>query len=196
MYYNDFLDLARSSIRECIHVGKGSFETYRENVETFKSEHSDTIEQYGLTESELYVMFMMLIKNFDEIQQCASSGTGTPFAKECVCQYESFLSKIPISTNNILYRADKYTRIENFEKKAFYNCEHFLTASISPSIFDKYQNCVKLIINKRIRGNSKAHDVFKVFEVKDEKQVNFESNTRFQVNNIDKTNKIVELTEI
>ena len=88
------------------------------------------------------------------------------------------------------------TRIENFEKRASYICEHFLTASTSPSIFDKYQNCVKLIINKRIRGMSKAHDVFRVFEVKGEKQVNFKRNTKFQINNIDKTNKIVELTEI
>lgn len=196
MEYSAFLELARSSIQGSIYVGNGSYDTYRENVETFKTEHPDIIDQYGLTESELFVMFMMLIKNYDEIQQCASSGNGTQFAKECVCQYDSFLSKVPISTNNIFYRADMYTRIENFEKRAFYTCEHFLTASTSPSIFDNYQNCVKLIINKRIIGNSKAHDVFGVFEINGEKQVNFERNTKFQINNIDKTNKIVELTEI
>lgn len=196
MEYSDFLEIARSSIQNRIHVGEGSFETYRENVEKFKAEHPDIIKQYGLTESELFVMFMMLIRNNDEIQQCASLEKGTQFIKECVHQYDSFLSKIPISTNSVFYRADMYTRIENFEKRAFYVCEHFLTASISPSIFDNYQNCVKLIINKRIIGNSKAHDVFRVFEIKGEKQVNFERNTKFQISNIDKTNKIVELTEI
>lgn len=196
MEYRDFLELAMGSIKERIHVGNGSFDTYREDVEMFKSEHPDIIEQYGLTESELFVMFMMLIKNYDEIQQCASSGNGTSFDKECVRQYDSFLNKIPISTSNTFYRADMYTRIENFEKRASYICEHFLTASTSPSIFDKYQNCVKQIINKRIRGMSKAHDVFRVFEVKGEKQVNFKRNTKFQIDNIDKKNKVVELTEI
>ena len=43
---------------------------------------------------------------------------------------------------------------------------------------------------------SKAHDVFRVFEVKGEKQVNFKRNTKFQIDNIDKKNKVVELTEI
>ena len=84
MEYSAFLELARSSIQGSIYVGNGSYDTYRENVETFKTEHPDIIEQYGLTESELFVMFMMLIKNYDEIQQCASSGNGTQFAKECV----------------------------------------------------------------------------------------------------------------
>ena len=63
MVYNDFLKLAKSSIQERIYVGEGSFETYRENVETFKTEHPDIIDQNELTESELFVMFMMLIKN-------------------------------------------------------------------------------------------------------------------------------------
>lgn len=196
MEYKEFLDLAQRSIQNTIVTGSGSFETYREDVESFKAEHHDIIEQFGLMESELFVMFMMIIKNYDEIQQCASSGRGTSFAKECVRQYDSFLSKIPISTNSVFYRADKYTRIENFDKRAFYICEHFLTASTSPFIFDNYSNCVKLIINKRIRGNSKAHDVFRIFEVKGEKQVNFERNTKFQIDNIDKKNKEVVLTEI
>jgi len=196
MDYYDFLELAKVSIQERIYIGKGSYNTYKDNVETFKSEHYDIVRQYGLTESELFVMFMMIVKNYDEIQQCASSGRGTSFTKECVRQYDSFLSKIPISTNSVFYRVDKYTRIENFDKRVFYRCEHFLTASISPSIFDNYQNCVKLIINKRIIGNSKAHDVFRVFEIKGEKQVNFERNTKFQIDNVDKINKSVLLTEL
>ena len=63
MVYNDFLKLAKSSIQERIYVGEGSLETYRENVETFKTEHPDIIDQNELTESELFVMFMMLTKN-------------------------------------------------------------------------------------------------------------------------------------
>lgn len=103
MEYSDFLELARSSIQESIYGGNDSFGSYRENVETFKTEHPDIIEQYELTESELFVMFMMLIKNYDEIQQCASSGKGTLFVQECVRQYDSFLSKVPVSESSISF---------------------------------------------------------------------------------------------
>ena len=34
-------------------------------------EHSDIIRLYNLTEAELFVMFMMLTKNYDKIQQSA-----------------------------------------------------------------------------------------------------------------------------
>ena len=73
MEYNDFLDLAEKSMKERIYVGQSSFSTYKEYVDKFKNEHPEIIAQYDLTESELFVMFMMLTKNYDEIQQCASS---------------------------------------------------------------------------------------------------------------------------
>ena len=84
MEYNDFLDLAERSIKKRIYVGQGSFSIYKECVDKFRNEHPEIIAQYDLTESELFVMFMMLMKNYDEIQQCASSGKGSQFAKECV----------------------------------------------------------------------------------------------------------------
>ena len=129
MVYNDFLKLAKSSIQERISVGEGSFETYRENVETFKTEHPDIIDQNELTESELFVMFMMLTKNYDEIQQCASSGKGSQFAKECVRQFDSFLSKVPRSKSDMFYRVchDKFVELTNpycilpFEPKEQYH---------------------------------------------------------------------------
>ena len=46
MEYRDFLELAMGSIKERIHVGNGSFDTYREDVEMFKSDHPDIIDQY------------------------------------------------------------------------------------------------------------------------------------------------------
>ena len=67
MEYSDFLKLATSSIKGRIYVGQDSFSTYKEYVYKI-------IVQYNLTESELFVMFMMLTKNYDEIQQCASAG--------------------------------------------------------------------------------------------------------------------------
>jgi len=196
MDYKLFLELAKGSIKECIHVGNGSFETYRENVETFKIDHTDIIEQYELTESELFVMFMMLIKNFDEIQQCASSGNGTPFAKECVRQYDSFLNKIPISTSTVFYRVDKYQHIDNFVKMPIYVCDCYLTASTNQVVFNTFQNGVKYVINKRLIGTTKAHEVFKIYNANNEFQVNFERNTRFRVDGIDKKEKVVFLTEL
>lgn len=200
MEYGAFLELARSSIQECIYVGNGSFETYRENVETFKSEHPDIIKQYGLTESELFVMFMMLIKNFGEIQQCASSGRGTLFTQECVRQYDSFLSKIPVTTNSTFYRLERYYNVGDFDKirktgKNFV-CQHYLTVSSSSSIFKKMGDGVKLYINKRLIGNSKAHDVFKIYNQTGENQINFERGTKFQIDSVDKKNNTVILTEL
>lgn len=199
--YNDFLDSAKCSIQERIHVGNGSFETYRENVETFKSEHPDIMEQYGLTESELFVMFMMLIKNYDEIQQqFFPLGISSQFAKECMFQYDSFLSKIPVSTNLTHYRLERYYKISDFERmrKAGQNfvCHHYLTASISISIFKIMGDGVKLYINKRLIGNSKAHDVFKIYNQTGENQINFERGTKFQIDSVDKKNNTVILTEL
>lgn len=196
MVYNDFLKLAKSSIQERIYVGEGSFETYRENVETFTTEHPDIIVQNELTESELFVMFMMLTKNFDEIQQCASSGKGSQFAKECVRLFDSFLSKVPRSKSDMFYRVDQYQRIENFINKSTYDCNHYYTASTNYSILENYQHGVKFFIHRRLVGKTKAHDVFVVNNVNNEFQVNFERNTRFEVNSLDKKNKIVELTEL
>ena len=196
MVYNDFLKLAKSSIQECISVGEGSFETYRENVETFKTEHPDIIDQKELTESELFVMFMMLTKNYDEIQQCASSGKGSQFAKECVRQFDSFLSKVPRSKSDMFYRVDQYQRIENFINTSIYDCNHYLTVSTNNSVLENYQYGVKFVIHRRLIGKTKAHDVFVVNNVNNEFQVNFERNTRFEVNSLDKKNKIVELTEL
>lgn len=196
MVYNDFLKLAKSSIQERISVGEGSFETYRENVETFKTEHPDIIDQNELTESELFVMFMMLTKNYDEIQQCASSGKGSQFAKECVRQFDSFLNKVPRSKSDMFYRVDQFQRIENFINTSIYDCNHYLTVSTNNSVLENYQYGVKFVIHRRLIGRTKAHDVFVVNNVNNEFQVNFERNTRFEVNSLDKKNKIVELTEL
>ena len=114
MEYKEFLELAKSSIKKRIYVGQGSFSSYMEYVGKFKNEYEGIIARYDLNESELFVMFMMLTKNFDEIQQCASSGKGSQFAKECVRLFDSFLSKVPRSKSDMFYRVDQYQRIENF----------------------------------------------------------------------------------
>lgn len=196
MIYNDFLDLAEKSMKERIYVGQSSFSTYKEYVDKFKNEHPEIIAQYDLTESELFVMFMMLTKNYDEIQQCASSGRGASFAKECVRQFDSFLSKVPRSNSYMFYRVDQYQRIENFINTSIYDCNHYLTVSTNNSVLENYQYGVKFVIHRRLIGKTKAHDVFVVNNVNNEFQVNFERNTRFEVNSLDKKNKIVELTEL
>ena len=202
MDYIDFLELAECSIQERIHVGNGSFETYRVDVETFKSEHPDIIEQYGLTESELFVMFMMLIKNYDEIQQqFFPLGISSQFAKECMFQYDSFLSKIPVSTNLTHYRLERYYKISDFERmrKAGQNfvCHHYLTASSSCAIFKKLGDGLKLYINRPlVDKESKAHEVYKIFNDSRENQINYERDTKFQIDNVDKNTKTIILTEL
>lgn len=196
MEYSDFLELARSSIQESIYVGNGSFGSYRENVETFKTEHPDIIDQNELTESELFVMFMMLTKNYDEIQQCASSGKGSQFAKECVRLYDSFLSKVPRSKSDMFYRVDQYQRIENFINNSTYDCNHYLTASTICPDFKNYQNEVKYVICRRLIGKTKAHEVFKICNANNEFQVNFERNTKFEIDYVDKKDKTVRLKEL
>lgn len=196
MDYIYFLELAQRSIQNRIYVGEGSFKIYKEYVESFMKQHSDVVEQYGLTESELFVMFMMLTKNYDEIQQCASSCNGTQFDKECVLLFDSFLSKIPRSTQFIFYRVDKYQRIENFKNMSTYNCSHYLTVSTNCPDYNCHQNDVKFVIHRRLIGKTKAHEVFKICNVNNEFQVSFERNTWFRVDSVDRKGKIVELSEI
>ena len=196
MEYNDFLDLAERSIKERIYVGQGSFSTYKECVDKFKNEHAEIIAQYDLTESELFVMFMMLTKNYDKIQQCALSGSGTLFDKECVRLFDSFLNKVPRSNSCMFYRVDKSQRIENFINKSTYDCNHYLTASTICPDFKNYKTEVKFVICRRLIGETKAHEVFKICNANNEFQVNFERNTKFEINNLDNKNKIVELTEL
>ena len=196
MGYNDFLELAKDSIQNCIYVDKGSFHYYKERVNDFTKEYSDIIRLYNLTEAELFVMFMMLTKNYDKIQQCALSGSGTVFDKECVRLFDSFLSKVPRSNFHMFYRVDKYQRIGNFINRSVYDCNHYLTTSINYSILENYQYGVKLIIHRRLIGETKAHEVFKIYNVNNENQVNFERDTRFQIESVDKQNKVVVLTEL
>ena len=196
MEYNDFLDLAGRSIKKRIYVGQGSFSIYKECVDKFRNEHPEIIAQYDLTKSELFVMFMMLTKNYDEIQQCASSGRGASFAKECVRQFDSFLSKVPRSNSYMFYRVDKNQRIENFINKSTYDCNHYLTASTICPDFKNYQNEVKFVICRRLIGETKAHEVFKICNANNEFQVNFERNTKFEIDYVDKNDKSVRLIEL
>ena len=141
-------------------------------------------------------MFMMLTKNYDEIQQCASSGRGASFAKECVRQFDSFLSKVPRSNSYMFYRVDKNQRIENFINKSTYDCNHYLTASTICPDFKNYQNEVKFVICRRLIGKTKAHEVFKICNANNEFQVNFERNTKFEIDYVDKKDKTVRLKEL
>ena len=196
MDYKVFLELAQGSIKDRIHVGNGTFASYKECVESYIEKNLDIVEQFGLTKSELFVMFMMLTKNYDEIQQCASSGKGTQFDKECVLLYDSFLNKIPRSENYMFYRVDKYLSIENFINKSTYDCPHYLTASIKCPDFKDYHNVIKFEINRRLIGKTKAHEVFKICNANNEDQVNFEKNTKFEIDFVDKKNKMVRLKEL
>ncbi len=196
MEYSDFIKLATSSIKGRIYVGQDSFSTYKEYVYKHKNEHPEIIVQYNLTESELFVMFMMLTKNYDEIQQCASSGKGSQFAKECVRLFDSFLSKVPRSKSDMFYRVDQYQRIENFINNSTYDCNHYLTASTICPDFKNYQNEVKYVICRRLIGKTKAYEVFKICNANNEFQVNFERNTKFEIDYVDKKDKTVRLKEL
>lgn len=197
MDYNVFLELAKSSLQERVYVGESTFQTYKEYVESFKSDRSDIIDKYGITESELFVMFMMLIKNESDIQeQFYSGGKSNLFTKECASLFDSFLNKMPRTTSSILYGVIKHLRIDSFIMKSVYDCAHYLLVSKYQSIINPNQNGVNLIINKRLIGESRAHDLFELYDPKDEKLICYERNTRFQIDNIDKDNKTVLLTEL
>ena len=197
MLYEEFLELAKGSMQNRIYVGKGSFSDYKERVAEFKKEKSGIMKQYNLTESELFVMFMMVIKNCDDIQeQFFSPEKSNTFTRECISVFDSFLEKIPRSTSHVFYRVDKSQRAENFEKKAIFEFPQYLTASTNSTAFKNFQTGVKLIINKRAIGETKAHEVFKICNVNNECQVNFERNSRFRIDTVDRKNKIVELTEL
>lgn len=196
MEYQEFLKLAKASIRNCIQVGGGSYVTYKKCVETFMKDSYPIAQQYDLTESELFVMFMMVIKNYSEIQDQFITRTVNQFTKECASLFDSFLQKIPRSASSVFYRVDKYQRIGNFINKSTYQCEHYLTASTSQSIFDKLGNGVKFIITKRLIGETKAREVFRIYNANNEHQINFERNVRFRIDGVDKKNKTVFLTEM
>lgn len=202
MEYKEFIELAEKSIQGRIYVGEGSFQTYMDAVESFKYNHSDIMNQYGLTESEIFVMFMMMIKNYDEIQQqFFSLGRSTPFTEECKRQYDSFLSKVPVSSSSRHYRLERYYKVGDFEKlwkfRQTFVCHHYLTASSSSAIFDKLGDGVRMYINRPIIDkDSKAHEVFKIYNDTNENQVNYERNTRFQIDSVDKQNRVVVLTEL
>jgi len=169
MEYSDFMELAKTSISNCIHVGNGTFEEYKLYVDLFIKERPIVVKQYGLTESELFVMFMMIFKNYDEIQQqFFLLGKMSPFSKECMYQYDSFLRKAPVSTNLTHYRLERYYKIGDFEKimkmGKIFVCHHYLTASSSRTIFEKWGDGVKIYINRPIIDkNSKAREVYKIY---------------------------------
>ena len=197
MEYDKFLNLAVKLMSNRVYVGEGSFCAYKQCVESFKMEHSDIMEQYDLTESELFVMFMMTMKNYSDVQeQFFIPSRANSFTRACALLFDSFLNKTPRSTFSTFYRSDEYQRIGNFENKLYWVCQHYLTTSTSSSIYKKRPKGIKIIITRRLIGDSKAHEVFRICNVLDEFQVNFERNTRFRIDNIDREDKVVYLTEL
>jgi hypothetical protein len=96
----------------------------------------------------------------------------------------------------MFYRVDQYQRIENFINNSTYDCNHYLTASTICPDFKNYQNEVKFVICRRLIGKTKAHEVFKICNANNEFQVNFERNTRFKIDYVDKKDKTVRLIEL
>ena len=202
MEYKDFLELAEGSLQNRIYVGKGSFSDYKERVEEFKKDRPDIIDKYRLTEPELFVMFMMVIKNYGDIQeQFFPLSRKTLFSRACMQNYDSFLKKIPVSTSFRHYRLERYYNIGDFEKMwktgQHFICNHYLTASSSNSIFQKLGDGVKLYLNKpKIGKVSNVRAVFEIYNETKENQVNYLRNSRFQIDYVDKQKKEVILTEL
>lgn len=194
MEYVDFLRLAETYLPNRVFVGKGnaSLETYKDCVTTLKKDNSGIVAQYGLTDSELFVMFMMTMKNYSDIQeQFFFTDNANPFTKACATIYDSFLEKMPRSSSRTFYRRESYYQMGTFRKGCLFRCKHFLTASTSREIFDKRKDGIKLVIDKRIIGETNAHEIFSVFNGSNEFQVNFERETIFRVDEIDiKGNKV------
>lgn len=203
--YNDFIALGRKYYPKQDNREITNFNS--EVLANVYPKKKDILDSYGVTKCELFAL-IMLEGFFSECIQCPLVlGLKTnSFIERCISYLDSLLSKTPKTSSIVLYRQDHFNSVEYYKelqnKGKYYICSSFLTAST-----DDYDNSrsVKLVIDPKLDGKTKAHDVYRIMNhgevingAKPENQVNFERNAEFEITGIDENQNIpvVYLNEI
>lgn len=203
--YNDFIALGRKCYPKQDNRGITNFNS--EVLANVYPKKKDILDNYGVTKCELFALIMMEGFFPECIQRPLVFGLKTnSFIERCISYFDSLLSKAPKTSSIVLYRQDHFNSVEYYKelynKGKHYICSSFLTAST-----DDYDNSrgVKLVINPKLDGKTKAHDVYRIMnhgeDIKGaipENQVNFERNAEFEITGIDEKPNIpvVYLNEI
>lgn len=195
--YNDFIVLGKRCYPKQDSRGITNFNCGTvENTFPMKKE---ILENYGITKVEYFVLLMLEGFFSGDIQRPLVYGQApNAFIKNCIANFDSLLVKTPQTSAGIIYRQDHYNSLEYYENLQkmgkLYVCPCFLTASTDD--YDNSRN-VKLVITPKVNGETKAHDVYKIYNHGEdiqgalpENQINFERNTEFKITSIDKSKNI------
>lgn len=203
--YNEFIALGRKCYPKQDNRGITNFNS--EVLANVYPKKKNILDSYGVTKCELFALIMLEGFFSGDVQRPLVFGLKTnSFIERCISYFDSFLSKTPKTSSIVLYRQDHFNSVEYYKdlrnKGKTYICSSFLTAST-----DDYANSrsVKLVINPKLEGKTKAHDVYRIMnhgedikEAISENQVNFERNAEFEIMGIDENQDIpvVYLNEI
>lgn len=161
-------------------------------LEKVLSEKKDLMQQYGITDCELYVLLLLVGFHADAIQIVSENAKN--FTEKCRFYLNSLLSKTPQTKSEELYRQEELYRIDLKRMKYYqengipYTHPCYLTTST-----DDYDNkdC-KFIITPLKNGKTKGHDVFVIYNHGEqcpypENQVEFELGAKFMIDKIEGT---------
>lgn len=195
--YNEFIALGRKCYPKQDNRGITNFNS--EVLANVYPKKKDILDSYGVTKCELFALIMLEGFFSDDIQRPLVFGLKTnSFIERCISYFDSLLSKTPKTSSVVLYRQDHFNSVEYYKelqnKGKNYICSSFLTAST-----DDYDNSrsVKLVINPKLDGKTKAHDVYRILNHGEnnkgeipEYQINFERNAEFEITSIDQSKEI------
>lgn len=174
-------------------VGGLSLEDYVKPVNKEYLKHKENCKDYNITKIEFFVYALMIGTFSREIQKPLARGDKpNKFIKECHKLFDSFLTKTPKTKHEIVCRKEQYAPLcsfeESYKSKKPILYQHYLTGSK-----DDFKHELQLVITPLPNGITKAHDVYLFYNHgmesdNGEYQINFERNTSFIVDKIEKRN--------
>ena len=157
-------------------------------LDKLKQDKKSEIQTYNLNDSELLSILLLMGSAFSLINGCLYTDCCDDLERalhECL---DSALLKLPKCTTSILYRQDRYWKIEEITEKQIIKIPAYFTTSL-----EDYENTtnIKWIITPLNNELTKAHNLFEIYDPGDELehkewQVNFERNTEFVIDKIEK----------
>lgn len=194
---NELIDLAKQYYCE------NHYQTYIDETTSFfdeliaKDDVCNVLDSFEISDEEFYCLLLLYARAYKFIQPSLIYCENNPFIELFVNLFDSLLTKVPRTRLNTIYRQDPHIDInkvkELYEKGLPYTPQNYLTCSKDD--FDN--NSVKLVILPLPNGESRAHEVYLLYNYgieheNPEYQINFERNTPFAIKSIEeKGNKTI-----
>ena len=152
-------------------------------LDELKRNSQAKIQKYGLNDSELLSLLLLMGNAYSLIQECLYTGNCNELAQSLHECLDSALLKLPKCDAEKLYRRedDFRRKIDDIKTGGTITIPAYFTTSLDD--FEDAQNIVWIITPLK-KELTKARNLFEIYNPADEYQVNFERNTSFIVKDV------------